>query len=157
MMAKPVDFVNQNHAEAADDVFECIHAVMHVFRSQQYRALRGGPHDVTHMESKVLGFFARRPGATQRELVAYSGRDKGQIARLIGGLRARGLLEARADEADRRNVRLQLTRDGHVVQEMLQRQSQRLADLAGKGLSAAERRELVALLDRVRVNLESSS
>jgi DNA-binding MarR family transcriptional regulator len=155
MMPKAVDLVNQKPREAAD-VFESIHAVMHVFRSQQYRALRDGPHDVTHMESKVLAFFAGRPGATQSELVAHSGRDKGQVARLIGGLKARGLLEARVDEADRRNVRLQLTRDGRAVQQVLQRQGRRLADLAVKGLSATERRELVALLDQVRANLESS-
>jgi hypothetical protein len=46
-------------------VFEIIHAVMHLFRSGQHRVLRGGPHNVTHMESKVLGFFAGHPGATQ--------------------------------------------------------------------------------------------
>jgi hypothetical protein len=35
------------------------------------------------MEGKVLGFFARHPGATQRDLAQHSGRDKAQLARLI--------------------------------------------------------------------------
>jgi DNA-binding MarR family transcriptional regulator len=156
MMTKSVDVVNQTAAQAAEDVFESIHAVMHVFRAQQYRVLRDGPHGVTHMESKVLGFFARRRGATQSDLVAHSGRDKGQVARLIGGLRERGLLEARADEADRRNLRLHLTREGRAAHHTLQRQGRRLAAVGVNGLNAAERRELVALLNRVRVNLESA-
>jgi hypothetical protein len=34
------------------------------------------------MEGKVLGFFARHPGATQRDLAQHSGRDKAAVATL---------------------------------------------------------------------------
>ncbi len=144
-------------AEPTDDVLEAIHAVMHLFRAVQYRVLRDGPHDVTHMDGKVLGFFARHPGATQSELAAHSGRDKGQLARLVAGLKERGLLEARADDADRRSVRLQLTTDGRAVHQTLQRQRRRLSDAAVAGLSAAEHRQLAALLERVRANLDAEA
>ncbi|MEY2873030.1 MAG: hypothetical protein RLZZ373_401, partial [Pseudomonadota bacterium] len=56
---------NVNHMAAPDHPLELIHAVMHQYRSQQYQVLRDGPHDLTHMETKALGFFARHPGATQ--------------------------------------------------------------------------------------------
>ena len=83
IMRKSVDQVNQS-AEVRDaDVLELIHTVMHQVRSLQYRVLRDGPHDITHMDSKVLGFFGRHPGATQSEVAAHSGRDKAQLARLI--------------------------------------------------------------------------
>ncbi len=159
-MHKSVDFVNQvGSAPAAttataDEVFEAIHTVMHLFRSEQYRVLRDGPHDLTHMESKVLGFFVRHPGATQSDLSAHSGRDKGQLARLIKGLKDRGLLEAHADEQDRRNLRLNATADGRQVQQTLQRQARRVSGVAVGGFSADERRQLVALLNRVRTNLD---
>ena len=147
-MAKPAA------RDVPDDVMESIHTVMHLFRAQQYRALRGGPHELTHMDSKVLGFFARHPGATQSDLAAHSGRDKGQLARLIGGLKERGLLQAQADEEDRRTVRLSLTPQGRASQQALQRQGRRVANTAVAGLSAEERAQLVALLRRVRSNLE---
>jgi DNA-binding MarR family transcriptional regulator len=155
-MRKSVDHVNQGAEATSDDVVEAIHEVMHLYRARRLRVLREGPHDVTHMEAKVLGFFARHPGATQTALVAHSGRDKGQLARLIAGLRERGLLEARTDAADRRGVRLQLTDAGLAVHQALQRQGRRLAGAAVAGLSAEERGQLVALLQRVKANIESA-
>jgi DNA-binding MarR family transcriptional regulator len=136
---------------AADDVFEAIHTVMHLYRSAQYR---DGPHDLTHMEVKVLGFFGRHPGATQKDLATHSKRDKGQLARLIGSLKERGLLDGHADEADRRNIRLQLTADGRAAQQVVERQGRRLSELAVANLSGEERRQLLALLAKVRGNLE---
>jgi DNA-binding MarR family transcriptional regulator len=118
--------------------------------------LRDSPQAVTHMESKVLGFFGRHPGATQSELAAHSGRDKGQLARLVSGLRERGLLEAQVDESDRRSVRLRLTDAGEQAAEALRRQARRLAGVAVKGLSEEERRQLSGLLERVRANLEGA-
>jgi DNA-binding MarR family transcriptional regulator len=140
---------------APDDVIEAIHAVMHSFRARQYRALRGESHELTHMDARVLGFFARHSGATQSELAAHSGRDKGQLARLIAGLKERGLLQAQADEGDRRNLHLSLTAQGRAVQQGLQRRARRLAGIAAAGLSGAERAQLVALLRRIGANLES--
>ena len=64
IMRKQVDKVNQSDAVLPNEVFETIHDIMHLYRARQYRALRVGGHDLTHMDAKVLGFFARRPGAT---------------------------------------------------------------------------------------------
>jgi DNA-binding MarR family transcriptional regulator len=156
-MRTSVDIVNNKSQETADDVFESIHTVMHLFRSAQYHVLRDGPHDLTHMEFKVLGFFARNRGATQSDLVAYSGRDKGQLARLISSLKGRGLLRTRADEEDHRSVHLHLTSDGRAVHQTLQRQGRRVSKVAVTGLSVEERRRLVALLHRVKTNLEKAT
>ena len=155
-MPKPVDIVNRQDGADDEAVFELVHAVMHRFRSRQYRALGDGPHGITHMESKVLGFFARHAGATQRDLVDHSGRDKAQLARLIKGLRERGLLSAEADDADRRNLRLRLTTEGQTVQRALRRQGRLLQARAVAGLSDAERQRLVELLARVKDNLDQS-
>ena len=150
IMTKTVDSVNQL---PADDVLELVHAVMHDYRSLQYRFLRDGPHDITHMDGKVLGYFARHPSATQSDLAQHSGRDKAQLARLIKGLRERGLIDGVADDADRRNVRLTLTVDGRAVHRALQQQARKLGAKAVTGLDAAEHAQLLALLGRVKTNL----
>ena len=149
---------NVNHMENAgnadtSDVLELIHTVMHEYRALQYRFLRDGPHDITHMDGKVLGFFSRHPGSTQSDLAEHSGRDKAQLARLIKGLRDRGLLEATVDEADRRNVRLALTADGKAIQRALGQQARKLGTKAVSGLSDPEQAQLLTLLQRVRHNL----
>ncbi len=139
-----------------EDVLEIVHSVMHAFRARQHRLAGAGGSELALMEGRVLAFFARHPGATQRELVEHSGRDKGQIARLIGGLKARGLLAARADERDRRVVRLQLTERGEAIHRELNQQRRRLAKAAVAGMSDEQRRELAALLLQVRANLEAA-
>ena len=75
------------------------------------------------------------------------------MAKLVAGLRERGLLAAGADAADRRVVRLQLSEEGLAAQQALRRQAKRLEALAVRGLAAQERAELLSLLERVRSSL----
>jgi len=151
-MRKTVDHVNHHgKTAAADDVLEVVHRLMHLARARQHEDTAG----LTPMEGRVLGFFARHPGATQRDLAEHSGRDKGQLARLVNGLKERGLLEARVDEHDRRAVCLLLTEPALKQHQALQRRRKRLAEAAVAGLSDDERQQLLALLARVRQNLEA--
>ena len=156
-MRKSIDNVNNVDSEPvgrADAVFDLIHTVMHRFRSLQYQALRDGLHDVTHMESKVLGFFARHPQATLSDLAQHSGRDKAQLTRLIKGLRERGLLSGEPDPADRRNVHLRLSGEGAAVQRALHGAGRHLGTRAIEGLDDAEQVQLVELLTRLEANLD---
>jgi DNA-binding MarR family transcriptional regulator len=137
------------------DPLDIMHSVMHQYRALQYRFLRDGPHDITHMDSKVLGYFGRHPGATQSDLAQHTGRDKAQLARLIKGLRDQGLLQGDVDADDRRSVRLSLTAAGLAIQKELRQQARRLSQKAVEGLNTAEQQQLLALLARVKDNLGS--
>lgn len=163
-MFKTVDVVNQSAETGAgarpetdgDAVFDAIHAVMHLYRSPRHRAGPATEGHLTHMEHKVLGFFCRHPGATQRDLAVHAGRDKGQLARLIAGLRERGLLDARPDPADRRNLCLHPTPAAQAAQQAAQAQASAIAATAVAGISAAERLQLLALLQRIQANLAAA-
>ena len=155
IMRKEVDRVNQKDTVQYGDPLETMHAIVHLYRSRQLKGLRNGEHELAQMEVRALGYFARHPGATQSDLVAHSGRDKAQVARLIRALREGGLLEATADEQDRRSTRLALSSAGQEVFVGLHRQSGQLTEVALAGLSDDEKVQLVALLARVRANLES--
>ncbi len=139
--------------ESASAVFEAIHTIMHMHRAQQLRASQQGGAPLTHMENKVLGYFGRHPGATQRDLAVHSGRDKAQLARLIGGLRDKGLLDAVPSTGDRRSTCLQLTDAGRAVHAELRTHGAALAQAALTGLEEREQAQLLALLDRVQANL----
>jgi DNA-binding MarR family transcriptional regulator len=138
------------------DLLELVHSIMHDYRSLQYRFLRDGPHDITHMDGKVLEFFARHPGASQTDLVAHSNRDKAQLGRLIKGLKERGLLKGEADADDRRSIRLRLTSRGKEVQSVLRQQAKRLSEKAVAGLGPTEQQQLLSLLRAVKENLNAA-
>jgi DNA-binding MarR family transcriptional regulator len=152
-MKKQVDKVNQNPGESGSDVFESIHAIMHLYRARQMRVGQAGALPLTHMENKVLGYFGRNPGATQRDLAVHSGRDKAQLARLISGLRDRGLLDAVAAPGDRRSTQLRLSEAGAAVHAELRQHGAVLAAAALTGIDERERAQLLALLARVQDNL----
>jgi DNA-binding MarR family transcriptional regulator len=157
MMRKSVDKVNRlpDHpgTDTGEDVLELVHTLMHQARSLQYHALKDQPPALTHMEGKVLGFFARHPGSTQSDLVAHSGRDKAQVGRLIKGLREQGLLDGQADAEDRRNLRLQLTPRGQAIAHGIQQRSREVSAQAVAGLSPDELARLRDLLQRLKDNL----
>lgn len=157
IMRKEVDRVNQNAAARDDDPLETMHAIVHLYRARQLRGLRDGPHALAHMEIRVLAYVARHPGATQSDLATHSGRDKAQVARLIRALRERGLLEATADERDRRSARLALSVAGQDMFAALRGRSGELGEAALAGLSGQERDSLRDLLERVRANLEAGA
>jgi DNA-binding MarR family transcriptional regulator len=156
IMKKQVDKVNQNSRESGTDVFEAIHAIMHLYRSQQLRASQAGDAPLTHMETKTLAYFGRHPGATQRDLAAHSGRDKAQLARLIASLREKGLLDAVAAPDDRRSTHLTLSAAGRAMHAELRRHGALLSGQALTGLDDTERAQLLALLERVQDNLEAA-
>lgn len=155
IMAKSVDLVNQLPGAAAtpEAVFELLHDVMHLYRGERQRAIAAGGQEITHLEAKVLGFFHRHPGATLSDLAAHAGRDKSQLARLIAGLRERGLLEATPDEADRRNLRLHPTASASEIHQAMRQQGTRVARAALSSLDAAERAQLVASLAKLATGL----
>lgn len=153
-MPKNIDIVNNKGDRHAGDVLDAVQAVAHLVRSRQHQALRGGEEDITPLEARVLFYFAHHPGGTLGELAEHSGRDKGQLARMVGGLRERGWLQAQTDEHDRRLTRFTLAPRAAQRHQAMVKQRKRLADAAGQGLTAAERQQLLALLQRVRANLE---
>ena len=136
------------------DVLEAMHAVVHAFRSKLLRVEADQPRDLSPMEGKALGYFARYPGATQSDLATHAGRDRGQVARLIGGLKEKGLLLAVPDETDRRVWRLSLSEEAQAMHQLVQQRQQVLVSVATQGMSDREVQQLMGLVRRVRENLE---
>lgn len=148
-----IDTVKQS--TEPDAVFEAMREVMLLLRARHHRG-EPAEGELAPMEHKTLGFFTRHPGATLSDLAAHSGRDKGQLARLVAGLKARGLLEAESDPEDRRNLCLRPTAAARAVHQAGQRRMRRLAAAALEGVSEDERAQLLSLLLRVRGNLEAA-
>jgi DNA-binding MarR family transcriptional regulator len=103
------------------------------------------------MAWKVLAFYARHPGWTQMQLAEHSGRDKGQVARLVKQLCERGLLHRGDGTGGSRG--LALTEHGQVVYHRLQRQRAQLANKLTSALSPPEQMQLTRLLEKIKAPL----
>lgn len=153
-MRHKVDHVNQTRSRGSEEVLETLHTVIHLLRTRLHQQMREHDPQLTPLEARVLGFFARSPGATQRDLAEHSGRDKGQVARLVNGLRERGWLEAEADPEDRRVTRLRLSAAARRQHETVVARRRQLAAGALANFDAAELARLNELLQKLRTNLE---
>lgn len=136
-----------------DQLLEAIQVLVHQVRRQLQQSLRESEHALTPLEARAIHFFARHPGATLADLVDHAGRDKGQLARLVQGLKARGLLLPEPDAQDRRIVRLTLSDAAQAHHAAAQRLRRRVAQAAAAGLDEPERRQLLTLLARMSDNL----
>lgn len=106
------------------------------------------------MGVRLLEYIGAHPGCTQADIVGYFVRDRGQVAKLIGSLRKRDLVNIEQDPSDRRLQRLFLTDDGQKIRRDSQRERKHVARIALKGIDEAEQTFLIELLQRIRQNLE---
>ncbi|MGZ3181063.1 MAG: MarR family winged helix-turn-helix transcriptional regulator [Telluria sp.] len=107
------------------------------------------------MEARTLAWLQRHPGCSQADFGKQSGRDKAQVARLVKPLVERGLVATLPDAADRRVTRLWLTEAGAALHQRATRQRSRLARALVAGIEPRERARALALLERLRANLEA--
>jgi DNA-binding MarR family transcriptional regulator len=140
----------------APHVFDSLHTLIHLYRSHMHQAMQQLSLDLSHMECKTLMFFAHHPGATLSELAAHSMRDKGQLTRVIHQLIARQLLAEHKDPDDKRRTMLQLTPQGEQLFAQLQTVNQTIRQQAMAGMSDADGKMLVALIQTLVDNLSIS-
>ena len=159
-MPSKVDKVNQPRTEtpaapaaAVLDIGEQLHALMHRIKRHHQQAARALGDALAPMEARALGYFARHPGASARDLVEHAGRDKAQVARLVRSLIDRGLLEATPSPTDQRSQCLALTAAGTALQRQLSSSRRRIDAALIAGLSDKEREQLSRLLARLHASL----
>ena len=108
---------------------------------------------VTALQWRLITYLRRHEGIRQGPLAELIEVEPITLSRMIDRLSDAGLVERRADPADRRAWRLHLTpRSGELLNGVRQI-AETLTDEAIDGLSEAEHNQLIALVERVRSNL----
>lgn len=90
---------------------------------------------------------------TAIELSRAIDHNPGAMTRLLDRLEHQGLLRRCPQAGDRRALRIELTAEGAALSVQLKASADRAADHALRHLSASERRQFIALLERVRASL----
>lgn len=112
------------------------------------------PHGVTRAQWWALAQLTRHDpagGMTQAELARLLGLGKVAAGAMVGRLEAGGLVERRADAADRRLNRVYVTRRGQRVLERMIEVGRALNATIAQGIAAEE----LAIADRVLTTLRN--
>lgn len=111
-------------------------------------------HDFTFMQWVVLMYVRDELGFTATDICRDYRHDSGALTRVIDQLETRGLLERQRSEADRRVVRLHLTKLGSkTVESLIPLVTERL-NSALDNFSSAEVSELTRLLGKLITRIE---
>ena len=102
---------------------------------------------------RVLTMLRRHEGINQGGLAELVEVEPITLCRMVDRLQEAGLVERRADPADRRAWRLHLTDKASALLEEMRPMAFSLFDDAMAGLDPAERSDLFRMLERIRTNL----
>jgi DNA-binding MarR family transcriptional regulator len=119
---------------------------------RDFRARTAGLR-LTPALARLLFYVNRAPGARQVALAAYLEVTPVTLGRMIDRLVARGYVRRRADAADRRAVRVYVARAGEPLIARMNEVGALITARALRGLSRAERTQLLRLLARLCANL----
>jgi DNA-binding MarR family transcriptional regulator len=110
---------------------------------------------MTRAQWLILFRLRGAPGLTQRELAVLLEVEPITVGRLVDRLEARGLVERRADPADRRVWRLHLTPAATPVLVEIDQARGSFDAEATRGLDPARRAALVEALLHMKANLQA--
>jgi len=108
---------------------------------------------ITALQWRLITYLRRHEGIRQGPLAELIEVEPITLSRMIDRLAEAGLVERRADPADRRAWRLHLTPRANELLSGIREIAETLTDEAAEGLSEDERDQLIALVERVRSNL----
>ncbi len=119
-------------------------------RAQQavFRDFARTVHDVSPGRAGVLMLIEANPGVTQSRLAHAVGLDRSTMVGVLDHLEKRVLIERRRGE-DRRTNGLWLTSGGRLLLSTIKRRISSHERRVAARLSAAERRQLLALLEKL--------
>jgi len=104
---------------------------------------------------RILLLCQQQPGITQQGIVQQTGRDKGQVARMVKELMAAGLMSREAHPDDRRSHCLRPTEAGLKALEHFEAAEVEVAARVFGDLSSTDLSALTQQFDRLRARLDS--
>ncbi len=112
-------------------------------------------HGLSPQQFWTVMMIARNRGMSLREVAARRGMDQPTACRVVDVLVRRRLVRSDADPRDRRRSRLALTAAGSEMIEALLPVANAISATVERGLTASERRAIVAGLRKMIANLDA--
>ncbi|MEM7425674.1 MAG: MarR family transcriptional regulator [Pseudomonadota bacterium] len=128
-----------------------VHDVARLMRTMYDR--RMAPLGLTRAQWWVLNHLFFHQGISQTELASLLDIEKAALGRLLDRMEAKGWIERRQDDQDKRAKRIFLTENVQPTLQVMRDQAAVTRDEAVRSLSAAERETLTEILRRMRDDL----
>ncbi|WP_054564249.1 MarR family winged helix-turn-helix transcriptional regulator [Frankia sp. R43] len=120
---------------------------------QRERMLRAAGAPITGASLTLLRWIARHGSATSSDLARWLDLDQSTVSRQLRPLEEHRLVGRSADGTDRRVARLAPTEHGEALLAAVREVGLHDIGVALDGFTAAERRQLAELLDRMRLGM----
>jgi DNA-binding MarR family transcriptional regulator len=118
-------------------------------RVSQLLTSRLQPYGITTEQWTVLSRLAEQDGISQKLLAQRAEKDQTNLTRILDHLERKGLVERRANAADRRSFLTHITAKGEELESTLAPIEQQVVQEVTGGLSAGQIAELRALLTHI--------
>jgi len=119
-------------------------------------ARRLAPHGVTLLMWVVLRELWKRDGLSEAEIASATDRQAWAIVSAVRAMHETGLVRVTRSDKDGRRSVVRLTREGRRLEPVLTAHGKNLSQTAQRGFSAAEKRALMQMLERLRRNIGSN-
>lgn len=126
------------------------------FKSSIRQVLRDSELDLNGMHLRLLHAIGHHPNGTANQLASWSGRNKGQITRLVNELEAKGLVTRQPHPEDKRSQLLNLSNDGIKLMAKTNQVEKEVEARLLAGLQADEIEIFLTLAKRMLVNLNNT-
>lgn len=112
--------------------------------------------DISARQSVIMREIGACGSVSQVALARATAIDPSALVRLLDELTSRGMVERHRSEADRREMVVSLTAQGHKALKPLEAAHKRLADATAGALTLEERRIFVTLAAKIQTSLSSA-
>lgn len=138
------------------DLLIILHDVARTLRTRFDQKARA-THAMTRAQWVILSRLERQPGMSQNELAAICEVEPITVGRLVDRLESRGLVERRADPADRRVRRLHLLPAAKPILETIHAARESMSARITAGLDETTRNTLIDALLVLKENLATEA
>jgi len=137
----------------SETVFHTIESTIKEYRKFSQKNISSVIEDMTIDQGMVLLFLNKYPELTQKEIAILVFRDNASMTRMINTMVQKKYLSRSMNDQDRRRYKLEITKKGKEVLNLLPNiiQNNRTASLAG--ITKNELSQLGTILNKIKSNI----
>lgn len=143
-----------NHVSVPTQVLDALHDITHLYRNRMREELHQHDERLTRNAMRYVLYVGYHPLCTHKELMEYLHADKAQVARTLNEIEDNGWIERVPHPEDKRSRRLQLSAQGKALFNAMRKRRAKVGETMLKGSSDEEQLQLLALLTRMREQME---
>lgn len=143
-----------NITELARDLTKSIREMRTIMRQHIQIKLREYQFDMSFELLEILAYLWRQDGVNQQEIADIIIKDKSSTTYLIDNLVKRNLVVRTADENDRRNKLIFLTKEGKQLQKQFNPLINEMYETATAGIPFGAMEKAIVMLNKMNDNLK---